>query len=461
MSSEESLLKHGFKRVDNVGLVKEDDIFSLVKDAYISYGQYINIDGARSIPGIDGLKNSYRRIFLAAKDLAYNKEILTQQLVGHATGYYHPHSSDSLVTPVSHLVQVGLLRDETESNHGLSLMESIPHAAPRYTKAGLSKEVFNMLFKYDKFAPHFQNEFGKEESEFLITPVPISLLIGAGGIGIGGVVTRIPAFKLSSLIDAFRHNDPELLLPAKNTIIEADYKKLWETGTGKITYKMNIEKKYNSTLKTHFIITGDAGGIRPKFNVLGGSKDENGNFGTNTINKWIRDGYVQVQDESSDSIRLIVFRALGTRKVSDEEIEKELHKACTSTESYRIMVNVRGTAKIIGIKDWMTVTMTMFESAFSQWKNDRVAQIEDKIKEYQLLPEAGKYAQQNKQDHEIAELLGIDIEFAKRILNKPIKLLRKRDYAEDIKKAEQELLSVMNTDVESELMSIRTDVVLH
>lgn len=85
----------------------EVPIGTLVADNYFEYGKYVN--WFRAIPAIDGLKPVYRRILLAANDVASDKLVKTAKLSGEVIGNWHPHGSASVEPVISYLVRRGLL----------------------------------------------------------------------------------------------------------------------------------------------------------------------------------------------------------------------------------------------------------------------------------------------------------------------------------------------------------------
>lgn len=400
--------------------------YDLTHDNYLNYGREINLQ--RSIANIDGLKKVHRRILMQARNLG--RKETTSTLVGEVIKI-HPHGQASIEGAISMMVRQGLL--DGSGNHGIDTLTPCPAAASRYTKSGPNKDLEDHLFRLYDYCKFKEGELeGTKEPEFLITPIPIALMVGGAGIGLGGVTARYPKLSYESLLNAYRNNDPTLLEGSLNKIVDADYQSLWTKGSGSITYKMNIEMVWSKDDNANVtILSGKLGGILPNLSQL---------------DRLVEEGRVFIRDESSKDIRIIIGRTSGTRVISDEEVFNICDRAATVTMHYRLMVSVGSTVKLLGIKNWIKLTYSNYVKVFKRWKTDQINILLGKIEEYKWLPEVGKLVLDNKTNPEIAEILGIKKSLVDRITSKTINLLRKSDYTEKINQLESRIKIIESYD---------------
>ena len=195
----------------------------------------------------DGLKPAQRRIIytMFKNSGAVNHTVKAQAVLGDAMKYYHPHGPDGLYAGVKPMVnwwesKVPLI-DKQGSFGNLS---GDGAAAPRYTEIKLSKFaqecIIGDLFTTDKSVDWLENYSNTcLEPEFLPVKVPLLLIEGSLGIGVG-LRADIPAHNLSEVIDAtlFLMHNPEgqvVLVPdhcMNCEIYDTDWSKISKTGFG-------------------------------------------------------------------------------------------------------------------------------------------------------------------------------------------------------------------------------------
>lgn len=391
------------------------DIASLVADCYVDYGRYVN--WMRAIPSIDGLKPSQRRVLLATRTEA--KEMTkTAGVVGEVIKRWHPHGSASVEPVVSDFVRRGLIKGQ--GNHGAKLLEYLPEAAPRYTEVQNKPELNDILFKLMGYAPSFENELGTTEPEYLITPIPIALLHGTSGIGVG-VNTRIPAFTFKSLLAAYKADNPLLLESAYGYKIipdKSDLHKLWTKGEGRLTLKMDVDYGWSDDDNCHVTtITGSGAIFTPRIANLDQLLDEDRVF---------------IRNESKSKIKLVIGRTKGTRAVSDDEVFNMCEDIATYTRAYGIRVNVFNKIRTLSIKDWLDVSIGLFNSTFEKWKSDQIKSVEHKIEVYRHIPQVAALLLEDKSNEEIMKTLNISEDIVKDVLGRSLRVLRRTDFNSEI-----------------------------
>lgn len=333
----------------------------LAYDSYSEYGEYVNQH--RAIPSIgDGMIPVYRRVLLAADK--YHEPTLSNSIISDTTRDYHGHGSASVEPVLSRLVRMKLLNGK--GNHGIKLMHDHKHGAPRYTKASRNLAVNNVLMRLRDYSPSKINELNVLEPDYLITPVPIALVFGHFNIGIGAN-TNIPAFTYRSLVGAYRSNDWTKLRAQYGYDLGSgsEIKELWETGYGRVEYKMSTTYGWSEQDGCNVtIIEGSGELFRPNLSVF----DEH-----------CESGRVWIRDESKNSIRLVIGRSPRVRAITDEEITELCEQVATFTKTYDIKVAVRNTVERVSIYDWLTVTHQLYNEAHVKWQKDRVSETIHKI----------------------------------------------------------------------------------
>lgn len=411
-------------------LISEQSIRDIVAGDYVTYGEYVN--WSRAIPNVDGFKPVQRRVVMATR--GQNSFCKTAKVVGDVIGELHPHGDASVVPVVSDFVRKGLI--DGQGNHGsVVLLESTGHAAMRYTEVKSKPSVNKLLFQFEKYAPHFVNELGNNEPEFLIIPVPIALLYGTFGIGVG-TTTRIPAFTYKSLIEAYKFNNPKLLQSQYGyKILSADYDSLWNKGVGKVKLQMEVKEEFSrEDWRKTFVIEGRCDLFKPKLGPLEKLREQ---------------GRIFIRNETSDKLRLVIGRTPNTKSVSEQQLHEMCIEAATFMRLYDIRVNVFNVIKRIGIKDWLDVTVNLYEQTFNQWKKDNLENLQYKVELLNLIPAVIPLLQQDMETVDIAKQLNREVDIIKDIESKPLRFLRKKDFSGDIQYVLNEIKKLEATKVDS------------
>ena len=236
-----------------------------VADSYISnmakYAIVTNL--ARSLPNVrDGLKPVQRRILydmddsMHAYDLSSKKK--SARIVGDVMGQYHPHGDSSIyaaMKPMANWFECKVPLIEPYGSFG-SIMGG-PASSARYTEAYLSKFAMDCVIgklHSMKSIVSWQDTFDNSsvEPEYLPVTVPLLLVNGAAGIGVG-VACNIPTHNLGEVIDATLAliDNPNLNIvlipdhPLPCDIIDTDWARISETGNGSYRARAILENDTN------------------------------------------------------------------------------------------------------------------------------------------------------------------------------------------------------------------------
>ena len=227
------------------------------KDDYVRYALYTTYKRVLS-DFRDGLKPVQRRILYAMykNSGATQHTVKSQAIVGDVLKYYHPHGDSSAyggIKPMANWWESKVPLIDKQGNFGN--LSGDGASAARYTEAKLSKFAIDCimgdLITTDKSVDWLENYSNTcLEPEFLPVKVPLLLIEGSIGIGVG-LKADIPAHNLNEVIDAtiFLMHNPEgqvALVPdhcMDCEIFDTDWSKISKTGFGhyKIRGKIDIE----------------------------------------------------------------------------------------------------------------------------------------------------------------------------------------------------------------------------
>lgn len=247
----------------------EHSAISMYEQDMMKYSIVVN--RRRMIPEIrDGLIPVQRRVLFAAYKeglTSPNKKDKSASLVGTTMKYYHPHGDGSLYGAIATITVAFKTKYPLfygKGNWG-NVMGAGP-AAQRYTECALSNFGYDILIDelsqsnniVDWIDTYKRN--GDKEPEFLPAKVPLLLVNGAFGIGVGMSI-NVPSHNIVEVIDATRKllknpNANIVLIPdlcQACTLIDTDWKAISDTGRGSFKVRGNIvtetDKKGNVTLR--------------------------------------------------------------------------------------------------------------------------------------------------------------------------------------------------------------------
>lgn len=400
-------------------------IGSFVDEALTLFGDDVN--SKRQLPLIwDGLKPSYRRLINEALHQGDQMKKVAA-IVGTCIATTHPHGSASLEKPVSNLVRWGIF--EGQGNHGAKTIvgDDIEPAAPRYIEAKIApqyREFFSDLMPY---VPYVEAEMeGNVEPVYLPTPYPICLTHGTLGIGLG-VNTRIPAFTMKSIHEAFMSNDPWKLKAPFGLEIDysnSDLDAIWETGLGRITYKFKTEELSIDAGKG-IMVSGSPELWKPLFVE---------------VNKQVNAGRLFIIDMSDESGDRIFIGKSNYVRISMEELHELVNYETTYQKVFRLTVADCYVNKgedpnrvfLIPLKEWLSVTYNNYLNIVELYKSDKIKKLQFEYRVYKWLPEVTRilleHRDWNNEDiYNTIDNDDCDLEVIQAILRKSINTLRNTD----------------------------------
>jgi hypothetical protein len=424
--------------------VSEKGISDFVSDCYAIYGDYVN--SSRHIPFmLDGWKPVYKRMILAGMEFS-GRLAKTATIAGMAMMKYHPHASQEAV--VSALVRYGIF--DGKGNHGAytAIDGMIPEAAPRYTEAKINDVWKGQLSKIIDYVPTFYNDLGYNEPYYIPTPVPMTCVFGASGIGIGLSVS-IPAFTMSSLINAYRNNDYHLLEANYGMDIEdkEELASIWNTGEGRITYRYKFEKGMSDDGYIGIWVYGACQIFAPRMTKL---------------NQWKSEGKLLIRDETSGDNGPCVFIARAKRisTITDEEVENEVYKAFTKRKSVKLYTTFNGVTRPIGLYEWINICYQNYENLIQRYKDDKIASIDFQEEVYNHFKNVAQMIindQEGKYSYaDIAKACNTTEDVVSNIAGRTISTLQKLDPEAKIAKLEvdrQNILAINKTQYIDDLVA--------
>ena len=174
---------------------------------YKRFGLYVNAQ--RSLPNIlDGLKPSQRRIlYTLYKNKVFSTESYksSAKIIGDTLGNYHPHNLDALYGTAVRLTKNWVLPAPLIKGKGnFGNISGADAASYRYTEIKLS-EIGDLIVEHlspeiVNYNPTYDNE--NIEPEVLPTPIPLLLINGSEGIGVG-LTVKIPPHNPRFVNEAF------------------------------------------------------------------------------------------------------------------------------------------------------------------------------------------------------------------------------------------------------------------
>lgn len=238
--------------------ILERDSVQMYESDYSKYA--VVVDRRRMIADTrDGLIPVQRRILYTALSRglinpAHNDK--SAQIIGITAGTYHPHGMDAVYGAVATMAI--WFKTKYPLCAGIGNWGSVmgdPPAAYRYTHFALSKfgydvmcEELNKSENITDWVETYKRQ-GEFEPEYLPAKLPILLLNGAFGIGVGMLV-RVPSHNLTEVVEVMRGllKDPnykftlipDLCQPCDIIGDKKTWKEINETGTGSFKMRGHI-----------------------------------------------------------------------------------------------------------------------------------------------------------------------------------------------------------------------------
>lgn len=432
------------KKVEEYPIITSQELLQkpigqISEEAYTYYGSYVN--NFRAIANVaDGCKVSYKRLIYAATQYPKGKDIPTMDLIA-SLSKWHPHGVTGCEGLNAHLVKSGIF-----SGHGFFGSTQIDgvvndHAATRYTKNRLSDLYWDVIGDVIKEVPYIESPQGAMEPTYIPLVLPLCLYLSnlVEGLGVG-IRTKYPNFSPKSLYQAYINNNPYLLEPNVDLILDKEHselERLWKTGKGSVVYSYKISRQMSPDGKAEGILfEGDTGIFTPNLKKLRALEDA---------------GKVFIDDMTDLSgPKLFVGRIPGARGITIEEIESLCRKACYDNTTYQLNVTDGTTAFRIPLYDWLDYTYKNYIKLVSDINIKRIEKVKFDIAVQEALPLVSNYiinVNPKAEDNEIVSALGIPAEIVSSVMSKPISYLRKnKDTAERVKELKEKLKELKKFD---------------
>jgi hypothetical protein len=281
----------------------------------------------------------------------------------------------------------------------------------------------------------------EKEPEYIPTPIPLGMILNERSLGLGvGISTNVPTFDPKSLLNAYLNDNPQLLEPRTDIIIDkskSDLQKLWETGQGNIHYKLKVGRVVTPDNREGILIGGDSLIFTPDWNKR--------------IKKWEAENKLTIDDCTDiTGPKVLIARIPGARNLTIDEIEKECLRICQKSIKFTIYATDGSSTFRIPIKNWIDYTYNNYINLISQVNQKRIGQIEFEIAVQEALPIVVDYVMNKNPKAENKELeknLGIPIEIIESVMSKPIAHLRKtKDTTERVKALKKRLAELKKFD---------------
>lgn len=258
------------------------------------------------------------------------------------------------------------------------------------------------------------------------------------GLGVG-VKSDYPNFSPVSMYNAYINNDPSLLEPNANLLIDkenSELDKLWKTGKGRVIYSYKISRSTDSMGNPGILFEGDTFIFTPNFKKF---------------KKLVDEGKVYIDDLTDiNGPKLMISKIPGARGVTIEDIENLCKECCYKSSTYNTNVTTGSTTYRIGLYDWIDFTYKNYIKLLVEVNKKKIAKTEFNISILENLPMISSYIVNNNPkatDEEISTVLGIHIDIVKEVMQKPISYLRKnKDTSSRIKNLKEELKSLKSFD---------------
>lgn len=418
--------------------IREVNIFDLTTDAYLTFGRYVN--NWRQLPQIiDGLKISYRRLLYSALLSPQGKMIKSINLLGKMSDI-HPHSIDGSYGIICAFVKAGIFTGQ--GFFGMRQLDGkvSPAAAPRYTESRVSDKFYDILGRLIKKVPFVESPVGPLEPTYIPVPVPLSLCLDSLVSGIGlGISTDLPNFSAKSMYQAYINDDPSLLEPNIDIIMDknvSELSKIWNEGKGKIVYKYRTSKLKGPDGNPGILIEGDTGIFIPKMK---------------RILDWQAEGKVYVEDATTQTgTKMAVYKVANIKSVSIDDIEAEVNKACTNNMTYTLNISDGNSAFRIPLREWIKATYTNYINLIERDNLENIEATKFDIKVYSSIETVANYIineNPKAENEEISSKTGIEIEVVNAVMSRTISNLRRnKDQSEKVKSLKDKLKQLKSFD---------------
>lgn len=436
---------------------KTVDVVDLVRDHITQYGKAVVED--RAIPDFrDGLKPVHRRILWATyHDLkithttSFSK---SAEVVGATLGNYHPHGDLAVYNAMVTLVGDRYPLIEGQGNFG---NHANGPAASRYTECrltALAARLFDTIDVLDT-VPNYNGK--KTEPLVIPSRIPILLMNGAEGIGVG-VSTNIPSHNLEELTNALvalvekpgatddqilKHvRGPDYYMGGVLISSREDVLKMYKTGHGSIRYRCQFKFEDGKRGIKMLVITG----APPGFNIT-------------SFMEWCKkredDGTLEYANDESceeDGLRIVVGwkNAYSLNKTLLPQLETSVTYQWNITERLINDVTFRRSGLPQMMRDWLDWRRDVEQKHLTLKKEKLLEHIDRENAKRAAMLNLDKYFQilktSNDLENDVAKKLNVTLKQAAFILETPSRALAKMNEASLLKSIETLQKAIEETD---------------
>lgn len=418
-----------------VAVVQQKSIGQITRDAYVDFGYYYNTH--RHLAGLDGLKISYRRLIYSAMQFPKGKLAPSTTLINYVANF-HPHGLTSMNEMSASLYKSGIFAGEGSFGYTSICGVKNPPANERYTHTALSDLYWELMGDLIKEVPYSESPIGPLEPNYLPLPLPLCLYMKTLSSGMGvGISMIYPNFSAWSLYQAYLNNNPNLLEPNVDLILDksnSELDKLWTTGEGRVIYVYKISRQKSPDGKTDGILFETKDGTE----IFTPSLKE--------FNKLEAEGKVFIEDLTDiDGAKLFIGRIPGARGITIDDIEKIAQKCCFKAIKFALNVTNGSSAFRIPLYNWIDYTYKNYISLITNVNKKRIDKCKFDILVQESIPVVAGFinSKPDATDEEIVKATKVPQEVVDIIMSKPISYIRKnKDTSDRIKVLKDRLVNL-------------------
>ena len=254
-----------------------------------------------------------------------------------------------------------------------------------------------------------------------------------------GVKNDYPNFSPKSLYQAYINNNPLLLEPNANLIIDkenSELDRLWKTGKGRVIYSYKLTRVTDDFGNPGILFEGDTFLFTPNFKKF---------------KKLAEEGKVYMEDLTDiNGPKMVISKVPGARGISIEEIEDLARKCCYSATNYTTNVTTGSTMFRIGLYDWLDYTYKNYIDLIVKVNQKKIEKTTFDIAVLEAIPLISDYILNKNPkatDEEIMKVFGMPQEIVSSVMSKPISYLRKnKDTSDRIKELKTRLKELKKFD---------------
>ncbi len=229
----------------------------------------IIVNRRRAFPEVrDGLKPVQRKLIFAAYKkgmISYNKRVKSQSLLGYTMERYYDNGDAGLYEAIVTLTSWFKIKYPLFAQQGSwGNLSGAGAAAPRYTECALSDFAYDVLVdelaQSNNIVDWVERYNGEKEPEFLPAKIPLLLINGTFGIGVGMAV-NVPSHNIVDVINEtlklIKNPKADVMLipdlPQDCILLDANWKDICDKGFGSFKVRGKVvteqDKNGNYTLR--------------------------------------------------------------------------------------------------------------------------------------------------------------------------------------------------------------------